>query len=503
VNVITKNTKEEPLTIAKIYGGIYSKPYYEEWDWSGEHRLFSGMTLSHSRRLDRLSFLLSLSRVQDEGYRENDYYRRLQGFAKFKYEFTPFVSWSVLLNALNQKSGNYYFWRDLRHALQPPENSLGELVNTTRWSIGSEFKHFVGERFFYTAKAILYRSDWKDNIGHPYSDSIGDHSTSDFVDFELQSNYQLDSSQVLTAGLDGTFNLVASNLFGDRSGFGAAAYTQYELKVVDALRLTLGIRLDYRKLDSLDANSQVNPKLGFVFDVCSGTAVRGSVGRGFRAPSIGEAFTSLSTSGIIIQPNPRLKPESSWSFEVGGTQRVSDYTVLDVALFQNEFWDLIQPKFLPNGRAVFDNVTRARIQGMEISARMGWFKKMINTELSYTYLYPRDVDLNEALKYRPRNLFYASANVDYGPIQIGADFRYMSKIENIDMDFVTLGIIRDGDQRGSAYVVDARLNFDVSYFGLPVFVGLNVNNMLQYNYVELIGNIAPIRNFVLTIEGRF
>ena len=29
---------------------------------------------------------------------------------------------------------------------------------------------------------------------------------------------------------------------------------------------------------------------------------------------------------------------------------------------------------------------------------------------------------------------------------------------------------------------------------------LNGNNLLQYNYVEIVGNLAPIRNFNLSVE---
>ena len=33
-------------------------------------------------------------------------------------------------------------------------------------------------------------------------------------------------------------------------------------------------------------------------------------------------------------------------------------------------------------------------------------------------------------------------------------------------------------------------------------VNLNINNILQYNYVELIGNIMPPRTYVLSLEAK-
>jgi len=502
INVITKDPRKVPETYVKLYGGLYGRPYYDEWDWSKEVRFFNGINLSHSQHIDKFSFLASISRTQDEGYRENDYYRRFNGFAKLKYDFSPFEGWTVMFNILNSHSGNYLFWRDIKHALQPPVVELGERVFTTRFNISSLFKQFISNRLFYMAKAIFYRSDWEDNIGHGGSDTVGNQSASNFLDGEVQMNYQPDDKHFLTGGVEGTYNYVSSNLFGKRSGFGVAVYGQDEWKGVDPLKITLGMRFDYRKIDSLDANSQLSPKFGIIYNPMSGTTLRASVGRGFRAPSVGEAFTSTSASGIVVQPNPGLQPEHSWSFEIGGTQYLSEHLVLDAVVFQNDFWDLIQPTFLPNGKATFQNVTRARIQGAEVNLKVNWFQKMVLADLSYTYIYPRDIYLDEILKYRSRHLFYASLYVNYGFAHAGLDFRYMSKIENIDMEFVTLGIIKDADQRGPVYVTDARVIFDISHFGLPLTIAFNVNNMFQYNYVELIGNLAPIRNYVLTVEGR-
>jgi len=38
-------------------------------------------------------------------------------------------------------------------------------------------------------------------------------------------------------------------------------------------------------------------------------------------------------------------------------------------------------------------------------------------------------------------------------------------------------------------------------FGLPVHVGFNVNNLLNYHYVELVGNLGPVRTYTLSIDG--
>ena len=54
INGITKNISSNPTTIIHGFFGVYDKPYYKLWDWSGEYRLFNGLTLSHSNMFDKL-----------------------------------------------------------------------------------------------------------------------------------------------------------------------------------------------------------------------------------------------------------------------------------------------------------------------------------------------------------------------------------------------------------------------------------------------------------------
>ncbi len=61
----------------------------------------------------------------------------------------------------------------------------------------------------------------------------------------------------------------------------------------------------------------------------------------------------------------------------------------------------------------------------------------------------------------------------------------------------------DGDERVPIFVTDFRIGADFGFAGLPLNATFNVTNALQYNYVELIGNMMPPRNYVLVLEARF
>jgi len=61
--------------------------------------------------------------------------------------------------------------------------------------------------------------------------------------------------------------------------------------------------------------------------------------------------------------------------------------------------------------------------------------------------------------------------------------------------------VPDADARVAIYVVDARIGVDFLFDGASLSTVLNLSNIFQYNYVELVGNLAPPRGVVLTLEG--
>ncbi|HEY4612906.1 MAG TPA: TonB-dependent receptor, partial [Bacteroidota bacterium] len=209
--------------------------------------------------------------------------------------------------------------------------------------------------------------------------------------------------------------------------------------------------------------------------------------------------------------------ERSNTYEVGASTSFGDFATLELSLFRNDFDNLIEAgvaikkvRLNPNDtteteRPViqFDNVTKARIQGAELGIKIDWLKKLLSSDFGYTYTYPEDLSLDTILKFRPRHLFFASAQLTHGSLRASADFRYISRIERIDDNLVRLAPIIHGDQRTDIKVVDLRASYDLAELGLPVRVGFNINNLLNYHYVELIGNLAPVRTFGLVLDGVF
>lgn len=497
INVITRAVAEKGETRVRCYGGLYGGPSHSQWEWGGGTRSLNGQSLSHSQRFNDLGLMLFACRQQDDGYRQNDFKRRYNGFLRLKYDISSFQTLGVTFNVLNQKRGSFLYWKDLAYALVPPDDQQDDIVESTRFFLSGIYNHIISNTLLYSVKGMWFRNKFWDNVS-----TSGDNSLSDVVRSEVQATWLASAIQTLTLGVEGNIEKVDADLFGKRSGSGAAVYAQDEILVMEQVRATLGARFDFQNVDSLESSSQLNPKMGLSYTPKLGTTVRASFGMGFRTPSVAEAFVRTQVSGLVIEPNPNLKPERSYSYELGLSQMLGDAALIDVAVFQNEFKNLIESGFNPAGNGQFNNVTKARIQGVEVSAKVGLFNKTLFLESGYTYVYPKDRTKDDILKYRPRHLLYISALVRAGVASFGADFRYVSRIERIDEEFVRLGIVKDGDQRVATYVTDIQAGADFSIIGVSIIANLNVKNVLQYNYVELIGNLAPPRTVVLSLEAR-
>jgi vitamin B12 transporter len=126
--------------------------------------------------------------------------------------------------------------------------------------------------------------------------------------------------------------------------------------------------------------------------------VRGSAGRAFRAPSIGELFYPWSG-------NPGLRPERSSSAEIGVERYLTGGGRVEATAFWSDFRDLILYDF-PSSKN--ENVGRARARGVEIAARTP-FSGRVALDAGYTLLGAEDRTTGRDLPRRPRHTAYLAA----------------------------------------------------------------------------------------------
>ncbi len=505
INIITKQIPETPETVVRTYAGLYNKPSYGSWVWSDKNRYYNGESISHAYKSGDLGVALSFSRQFDDGYRQNDYHRRYNVYVKTKEDFAGSSSLTMNFGLLYQYGGQYLYWRNLDSALIPPSLQQTDDVRSIRYYANATYNGVLSDNALFSAKFLWYHNDW----GYETIHAIGmTKSLSDEIGIEATTTLILDRENTMTAGFTGTFDEVNADLFGQHSGGGLAAYAQDEYRIAKGLIATAGLRFDFETVGIIVPSGQLNPKAALSYTPADGTTLRASYGRGFRVPSVAEAFIQGEVSNLATLPNKDLKPERSSSYEVGIAQTIWGAGTVDIAAFRSDFDNLIEPGlFAPAGSNLpyiqWTNVTQARVQGIDASFKFGLFDGGLGCNVGYTYADPEDLVTHEILRYRPRHLFYASMEGRAGMFNAGADFRYVSRVDNIDIELVNLGIIPDGDQREDILVTDVRAGADLAGTGIPLSVTLQVNNLFQRNYVELTGNIMPPRTYVLVLEAKF
>ena len=503
INIITKPISETPETDIRSYVGLYNRPTFSEWEWTGKNRWYNGQSISHSRKVGDLGMVLFFSRQIDDGYRLNDYHRRYNFYLKATEDFSQTSSLALNFGLLYQYGGQYLYWRNLDSALVPPILQQNDNVKSIRYYTSGTYKRVLSENVFFTAKGLWYHNDWGFETIHGYGRA---ESYADDFRLDLLSTVLLSRSHTLTLGLDGNMDFVTGDMFSDQTLGGFAVYAQDEMKVFDDLSVTAGARYDYQSVGLTGSNGKLNPKIGLSYLPFAGTTLRASYGQGFRVPSVAEAFISATISGIITVPNTDLKPERSYSYEVGILQMLGEFGSIDIAAFRSDFDNLIEAGLYVTGQTLeiqWRNVLQARVQGVETAMKFGLFGGGLTYNLGYTYVYPEDRTHHTLLKYRPRHVFYTSLLGRVAMLSAEADFRYISRVDKIDDELVDTGIIPDGDSRVDILVTDFRLGADFSFAGLPLTATFNINNVFQRNYVELIGNMNPPRTYVFVLDAKF
>jgi iron complex outermembrane receptor protein len=495
INIISKKPAPIPFTHIKTYVGVYDNPGYKTWVWSDRGRSFYEMSLTHSNSLKDFGYSFSFKKLYDDSYRKDDFKKRLLGYMKLNYDFSSSSSVTLLANYLHMNRGNFLYWKDSRNVLIQKDVDQNKRVESDRWFLSLIYKQDISKKVSAELKSSYYYSKF-DGIGVEITSS-----KADLVRNELLINLGFSENLLLISGVELSFAKVKSNLFSSPNFYTAAGYAQTEFRGIDKLIATLGLRYDYIKLDTLLGANAYTPKLGLNYKFSKNLTLRASFGTGFRAPTPAEVFTTSDLGmGIEIKENLDLKAETSISFETGLIFSPTETFNLDVALFHTQYENFIEPTLTSEGDIQLVNLVEAKIQGLELISNISIIPNEMTVSTGYIYLWARDTKLNKSMKYRPRHTLYLNAEYKPFPFEFRFDFRYWSKIEEIDFQLVELGLVPDGELRVAVYLLDLRTGYNLMFGRYPLNIYLSIKNILNYNYVELIGNLRPLRSLSLGIN---
>ncbi len=202
-----------------------------------------------------------------------------------------------------------------------------------------------------------------------------------------------------------------------------------------------------------DTWDDFSPKAGVVYHPDQRTALRASVGTGFRAPSTFDLYKVHSRSNWSIRwANPELEPERIVTWDINAERYFFDHLWINLAYYNSRATDFIGTRTVDSyyigsreyRETMYDNISEVDIHGVEAVMKYD-FGHGLAADLNYTYNISKieKDEVNASLegnyvsgsprhKYRAR-MTYRNPSVISGSLSLRYDAHIYSDNENTEM----------------------------------------------------------------------
>jgi outer membrane cobalamin receptor len=455
INIITKKLPHTGFfTNVKIgYGSFNTQNYL----------------LQHSGSFGKFQYFLSGTLNKSDGHRDRGKFRGHNYMVKLGYQINP--NFKLILNScitpyeFNDPGplgvdlvGYFDFGEITRSSMDLTLNNDFETTSGTIKLHGNFGRHDLSD-------------GWK-----------SDDQTNGLLAFQ---NFQLPFEVITTIGFDvkrygGTAKSNDTKLgtfFNDE----LAAYFHIQKVFKKKLVVATGIRLD----DNSHYGQEWIPKFGIVYHPFSKTAIRSTVAKGFRTPTVKDLY-------LFPPANHDLKPERLWNFELGYNQYFGQYFSIDVCGYFYEGDQLIQTAMVSTGQPQNLNVGENQAKGFELSLQADPMKTL-SINLSYSYL-----DSKESIPFAP-NKFNFFINYQMGSLDLTL---YGEYITNLYASYQL-------NQMPPKTTVEKMTNYTLAHFKLNYKIMENINfslgieNLFDESYQILKGYPMPGSTFISSVNYTF
>jgi vitamin B12 transporter len=165
------------------------------------------------------------------------------------------------------------------------------------------------------------------------------------------------------------------------------------------LSVTPGVRFE----DTSISGNFVSPSLGATYQLFKKTILRANVARGFYVPALGDRFGD--SLGYLV-PNPDIKVEKIWSYQVGAESADLKYVWLKASLFRHDISDIID-----SSGVMAVNVGKQRRQGLEAEMKTAAYYNIWLTG-GFTFVDARDLQTDQVIRRMPRYTYDLGLNYD-------------------------------------------------------------------------------------------
>lgn len=287
-----------------------------------------------------------------------------------------------------------------------------DIALNSKWKIDEKAELTMG------AHGSYYDHKWEKYTRTNYLSDLS-KSIDDIGELSLAYNRKMWKWLNLTYGGDlVTERLKSAQLaVGDKRIYHGDQYMQLEFQWVKSLIVMPGIRWENHQT----YGNHYNPSFNVMWNPINLFTLRGTVSRGFRAPSIKELyfeFDHRAAGYIVYGGGDSLNPETSLNYSLTAEINYNRKAMHRISYFRNDLKHLIDfdkgyfgdPNY-PLGIYHYVNVLKARTEGLEweteIRVADPW-----QLSFSYTYLVPRNLTDHNDLINRPRNTIKFSTSYD-------------------------------------------------------------------------------------------
>jgi len=319
---------------------------------------------------------------------------------------------------------------------------------------------------------------------------------------------------------------------GDNKYNSFSAYAGYKNNLSEKISLNTGIRYNYVSLNSTIAdnsyfnfpfsgisvsNGALTGAAGIVFRPDEKMQLNFNTSTGFRAPNLDDAGKIFdSAPGIVVVPNPDLKPEYAYNLDLGISKVFAEILHLDLSCFHTWLKNaMVRHDFLFNGEdsIIYDselskveaitNAGSARVYGVHINLQAnitGYFS--VKSTLNIT-----EGREKTGVPLRHAAPLFGSTHLILDFSRLTADF-YSSyngpkKFRNMPPSEIEKPYLYATDTNGNPWSPGwFTLNLKVSYnITTRVSVNAGIENILDHRYRPYSsGIVAPGRNFIISLR---
>ncbi len=468
--------------------------------------------------------LISLSRIQSDGYRENSQYSRNSFFVNHNHNFSNHLSGNLVVSGSLIKSQIPSSIDSLTFATYPRKAAANWLKSKgyehpDRIFAGYSLSYKAPQNWNYSTSAFLSYRKTEENRPFNYLNDSGFSYGGRLL--SQHSKKRGNTTFEFIAGSNLYFERIGSSLSENIGGKGVKGVllqkgkesiyqTDFFARMETRwkrIAITGGFNFNWSGFrftdqftaDTLHQSGNYNfspilaPRLSLTWNPLGGLHFYTSVNKGFSIPSLSE---TLSPLGLI---NSEIKPEKAWSFEQGFRASLFNRaTFIDVALYYMRVTDLIVPKRVAEDIYVGMNAGSSLHRGLEVAVQQWILGHMKSNSLALVANLSYSVSRFDFLNFTADNIDYSGNKLPGMPDQLfsgNLDFKtrggFYSRIELNSSGRIPLNDLNS--RFSAAWVV---LNIKAGrVFGLfkrlTIDTSLNIHNLTDEKYASMVVVNAP------------